>query len=68
MFIKDLAPADHFVADFTHGTVYITDKVTTSGGLTMVEYHIPSQYADEGVKPTRGMFTKPSLSTITIAG
>lgn len=64
--IKNLLPGQSFTADWTYGTVYVTDKVVSDGGLTVVDYHIVSQYADEGVKPTRGRFVKASLSTITV--
>jgi len=64
MNIKNLLPGQSFVADFTHGTVYVVDRVRTEGGLTSVDYHIVSQYASEGVKPTRGSLYKPSLSTV----
>lgn len=66
MFIKNLLPGQSFTADFTHGTVYVTDGKTVGDSLTTIYYHIVSQYADEGVKPHRGMFTKPSLVGVTV--
>ena len=66
MNIKNLLPGQSFVADFTHGTVYVVDRVTTQDNMTAVDYHIVSQYADEGVKPYRGRFAKVNLTTVTV--
>ncbi len=65
-FIKNLSAGDSFVADWTFGTVYVVDRVTTQDNMTAVDYHIVSQYADEGVKPTRGRFAKVNLTTVTV--
>jgi hypothetical protein len=65
-FIKNLLAGESFVADFTHGTVYVVDRVSTQDNLTAVDYHIVSQYADEGVKPSRGRFVKVNLTTVTV--
>lgn len=63
-FIKNILPGESFTADWTYGTVYVADKVFSDDGLTVVDYHIVSQYADEGVKPSYGRFVKTSLTTV----
>lgn len=64
MNIKELTPGQTFTADFTHGTEYVVDAVRGDDCMTVVEYHIVSEYAAEGVKPFRGMTAKPSLTTV----